>query len=315
MNCKFCGTENENTSKYCIGCGQELEKDNNSNLLNCSNCGTSNEKENTFCISCGTKLSTEHKVKNLNQGKNKKNRNKSKNYKKNRNNTRDVNKRNTLNLKPLLITVGVVIVTIIVASSFDLIFHKYPKNIQYQTEIKSNNPVIEANVRSIASKFICSCGSCNEQPLETCQCPTAKEEREFIRQELEQNKNTDNIIVSIANKYGWLKAEFASQYKVDKSRTWSKNDLVSEQPKASNNLISNDATSRLATLADQNFIISKFSCPCGQCNIDELAKCDCQHPGGATEIKSFITNSIISGTKTVNQIIDDVNNKYGGKKI
>ena len=320
MNCKFCGVENEKQFKYCINCGQELEILTDSELSNCSICGSSNAKDDHFCINCGAKLNSAIAVTNNNHtnGSNSRIKHKKKPRKstKVKNNKRNKTYRtNTINVKPLLITVGIVIVTIIIAASFDLIFHKYPKNLQYQTEIRSNNPVLEANVKTIASKFICACGTCNEQPLETCACPTAIEERDYIRQELQQNKTPDNIVVSVANKYGWLKAEFASLYKVDKSRTWSNTALVEEQTKTSNNLLNNNTISKPATLADRTFIMSKFRCPCGQCNIDELLDCDCQHPGGAKEIKSFITNSIISGTKTVNQIIDEVNIKYGGKKI
>jgi len=64
-----------------------------------------------------------------------------------------------------------------------------------------------------------------------------------------------------------------------------------------------------------NLITEQFKCPCGQCNIEELKECNCNHPRGATEVKGFITNKINENIYTVDQIIDMVNKTYGGKKI
>ena len=131
----------------------------------------------------------------------------------------------TRNLKPLWITGGIIIGSILIVISFDLIFHKYSNIKEFQIETKSSNPAIEAQVTAIASKFICSCQTkdCANSSLETCTCGTAVEERQFIRADLEQNKKPDNIVVELANKYGSLKPEFKSKYNVDPDKIWNSN--------------------------------------------------------------------------------------------
>ena len=81
-------------------------------------------------------------------------------------------------------------------------------------------------MNEIASKFICSCGTCNNQSLEVSTCDVAIEERQLIRSYLEQYKKPDDIVIAVANKYGWLKPEFASIYKVDASKTWNPKEKI-----------------------------------------------------------------------------------------
>ena len=99
------------------------------------------------------------------------------------------------------------------------------KQVEIPVETKSSNPVVEATVYEIASKFVCSCQTCDELPLESCKCARAVEERQFIRDYLEQNQKPDDIVVTVANKYGWLKSEFASKYKVDQSKVWNSSQI------------------------------------------------------------------------------------------
>ena len=47
-----------------------------------------------------------------------------------------------------------------------------------------------------------------------------------------------------------------------------------------------------ATISDKLTIYSTFNCPCGRCGIDELKDCNCEHPGGAKEIKRFVDEKI-----------------------
>ena len=181
--------------------------------MKCNSCGFSNNESNKFCSNCGSEL---HSFK----GKSSKTKPKFHLGKKGKN--LHSLKSNTPNLKPLWITVGIIIGSILIAISFDLIFHKYPNRNAFAGEVKSSNPAIEAQVTTIASKFICSCGTkeCNFTSLESCTCNTAAEEREFIREKLEKNTKPADIVVALANKYGFLKSEFASKYKVDRSEVW-----------------------------------------------------------------------------------------------
>lgn len=320
MICNTCGTNNKEGNKFCINCGEELVETESISGNNCSNCGAENNADNKFCISCGYQLnqSTEQ-IKNF-TGQNIPNTNtykKRKSKKQLRRESKRSIKRNQArrssnfkNLKLLWITVGVVIGSVILATSFDLIFRPQTKDIPVET--KSANPVIEAKVFEIASKFVCSCGSCNEEPLETCKCATAVDERQFIRDYLQENQKPDDIILAVANKYGWLEAEFASTFNVDRSKVWDPNQLILTNENT-NSVI--DQTNETATISDKYTIYSAFNCPCGQCGIDELRDCDCPHPKGAKEVKKFIDDKIIENKYTISEIIELVDKKYGGKKI
>lgn len=312
MICNFCGTNNSQENKFCSNCGEESVAANNSGLNVCSHCGAENDKDNSFCIACGNKISTGfYKSEHSDQP--------NRNYKQNRreiskkvlnNNKKSRHQFNSSNsLKTLWIIVGTVIVTVLLLISFDLIFRNDSNKIPIDKV--SSNPVIEAKVFEVASKFVCSCGTCNEESLEACACGRAVEERQFIRGYLEQNQKPDDIVVAVANKYGWMKAEFASNYKVDVSRVWKPSqlqvtkDIISTTPGLSNTK---------ATISDKYIIYSVFNCPCKQCTIDELKDCNCPHPNGAKEVKSFIDNKINENRYTINEIIDLVDRTYGGKK-
>src|SRR3972149_2431713 len=64
----------------------------------------------------------------------------------------------------------------------------------------------------IASKFFCSCGAWGEQPLDTCRCNTAIQERQFIRTNLQSGKSSQEIILAVNNTFGWMKSALSSRY-------------------------------------------------------------------------------------------------------
>ncbi|MCB0752731.1 MAG: zinc-ribbon domain-containing protein, partial [Ignavibacteriae bacterium] len=128
-------------------------------------------------------------------------------------------------------------------------------------DIASKNPIIEAKVFEIAANFVCGCGSCNEESLEICKCSYAVEERQFIRDYLEQNRNSTEIITAMTSKYGGLKPDVST----------------ANDNKQSFKIPTNSSTNKLgiATFADRENIYSAFNCPCGQCSVDELKDCTC----------------------------------------
>ena len=73
-------------------------------------------------------------------------------------------------------------------------------------ETKLQNPVDESKAMRIAGKFDCSCGTCGDLPLDTCACPTALKEREFIRKSIEQRMTSDQIIAAVNKTYGHMKS-------------------------------------------------------------------------------------------------------------
>jgi cytochrome c-type biogenesis protein CcmH/NrfF len=74
-------------------------------------------------------------------------------------------------------------------------------------EIKSEDPKLEAGVVAIASQFTCSCGSCGEKRLDTCDCKRAIEERGLIRDSLQAGKTSNQVIQILAQAYGGKKEE------------------------------------------------------------------------------------------------------------
>ncbi len=94
-------------------------------------------------------------------------------------------------------------------------------SIHNHIETKSSKPGIEEKVVKIASMFICSCKKCKMESLEVCKCNRAIEERNLIRKYTEQNETVEKVVLTIAERYGFLKAEYANNYDVAKSQIWS----------------------------------------------------------------------------------------------
>jgi YHS domain-containing protein len=236
MICKTCGINNGTGNKFCTNCGEDLFDKEYNSQINCPSCDSSNEKENKFCTTCGNRLQINsqripHREKKniqkpLNKGQKKKEKHKN----------RKPDKQNFNGLKIFWITTAIVMFAIFLPTTLTSLFENDIKDGTIPNEIKSGNPGIETKVYEIASKFVCSCGSCNEESLEVCKCERAVEERQFIRTYLEENKNTDDLILAVANRYGFLKDEFASTFNVDPSKVWNikdkliSNTIVPENP-------------------------------------------------------------------------------------
>ncbi len=47
--------------------------------------------------------------------------------------------------------------------------------------------------------------------------------------------------------------------------------------------------------------------------MDELKECECDHPGGAQEVKQFIDEKIKRGIYTTDKIIEFVEHKYAAR--
>lgn len=68
------------------------------------------------------------------------------------------------------------------------------------------SPSIDPAVIRVASRFVCSCGTCGEERLEVCSCPTAQEERAFIQDQLRQGRSESEAAEALKAKYGGLKS-------------------------------------------------------------------------------------------------------------
>lgn len=187
-------------------------------------------------------------------------------------------------------------------------------------ETRSRDVTVEAQVQTIASKFICSCGTCGEEPLDKCTCERAVEERQFIRNYLELGQKPEQVILALNTRYGWVKPEFAALVgdSAAMKTAAAKSNLALPRPEASLPLITfkgSAGTEIPAAAPDREKIFSQFHCPCGQCQVDELRDCSCRHPRGASEVKEFVDATIGEHKYTVAQVIDMVAAKYGGKKL
>lgn len=312
MKCNECGQENAEANSFCIKCGQKFNTTHKLiNQKKCNSCGSLNSDENKYCVKCGDHLDIKKSIKNAHTHKNSKKRKSS-----NGNVQKRVLKTRKSKIKriaPIWIIISVIFLSVSVVVLLDITFRPNPGDNKPLFEPRSSNPVVEANVYDIASKFICSCGKCGAKPLDICTCNVAVEERIMIREYLENGQTEDDIVKAVANRYGWLKGEHADQYKIEESKIWQVG--TAKIDNNYNNINDyNSNYSKIATYLDRESIIRTFKCPCGQCRIDELIDCDCNHNKGATEVKKFISDKISEGKYTVSEIISIVDDKYVGKK-
>jgi len=313
MTCNECGTENRDDALFCANCGAKLEK---SELVGhgrkCPECGFDNPHEGRFCARCGAELRRHN---NGHQHQHHSQQTQQKHQKK-----KDRRVETRLKWHPGLVAIVLLAGAFVFIASMEMFVKKQPSSPPQFVETRSTDARLEAKVMEIASKFICSCGTCGEKPLDTCICNRAVEERQFIRNFLEQGQKPEQVVVALNNTYGWVKPEFAAL--VGDSAATSvaavKNNLLKAKPERSlplGTLANISGTAKLATAVDRLEIFSHFQCPCGQCGVDELKDCGCQHPRGATEVKAFVDARIAEGKYTVAQLMDVVDAKYGGRKF
>ncbi len=135
-------------------------------------------------------------------------------------------------------------------------------------------------------------------------------QRDFIRNGLQNNQDQETIIKAVNAKYGWIKPEFEGKYGPGKFRL----DAKQNNPLAPGlDILGKKNVIKPALFSDRLSIISSFACTCGQCQIDELKDCNCNHPGGATEVKKFIDQKIAEASYSKENIIQLVEARYGNR--
>ncbi len=204
MNCKECGSVIKAGNKFCANCGAEISLQNStSEYVVCGNCHHQNLKTDRFCSQCGQPLATRphsrKKRKQMTKGK-----------------KTTVEQQRSGFSKTLPVAFGIIIIFVIYAV---IVFNKSkePPAENSIMELKSENLSLEAKVLEVASKFNCSCGSCGITPLETCSCPTAIAERNFIRAELRKGNDAESVTKTMMSVYGHPKSELAPGDSVDMS--------------------------------------------------------------------------------------------------
>jgi hypothetical protein len=74
----------------------------------------------------------------------------------------------------------------------------------YQPAIEASSD-LGGQVRLVAANFRCACGGCGELFLIDCTCDMprgAKEEKDFIRKNLQQGLSVDEVITQVEKEYG-----------------------------------------------------------------------------------------------------------------
>ena len=71
--------------------------------------------------------------------------------------------------------------------------------------VSGANPNLAGQVQLVAANFRCACGGCGELFLIDCTCDMpkgAKEEKDFIRKNLQQGLDVDAVITLVEKEYG-----------------------------------------------------------------------------------------------------------------
>ncbi|RMF56745.1 MAG: zinc-ribbon domain-containing protein [Calditrichaeota bacterium] len=191
--CGTCGNKIDVDARFCPHCGSK-------NIVNenlCPNCHYENEADARFCVSCGkpltpgAKKSKKHSSHKPGKGKAKA-----------RAPVSSRKEQSPLSF-PIILAGLILIGAVAVYFTSNRGARTSSGKIMY--EQPTSNVALENNVVDIASQFSCACGSCGEESLEKCLCPTAQKERQMIRELLQQGKDKKQVIAMVNEVYGHLK--------------------------------------------------------------------------------------------------------------
>lgn len=300
IKCNDCGSPVKDGAKFCAQCGSSnLAKEGKQGSF-CSSCGAELKPDAKFCGSCGEAVEQEPVVVKSTPKKKARQASKAK---------QPVPKVQTGNNIKWIAIAAVVVVVILFIQDSNQTKNPVRRSTPVNVENVSGDLQLEGNVREVAALFSCSCGNCNAEALETCTCGKAQEERQFIRDLLRKGQTIDQVVQAVNLKYGWLKAGANTKDAAGNKSL----ELQTKLKSAGTSVLANNTPlgKTLATFADQDEIIVKFGCPCGQCGIDELKDCSCGHPKGALEVKNYIAGTISQSLFSVDEIVEKVESKYG----
>lgn len=170
-----------------------------------------------------------------------------------------------------------------------------------QQAIPVADRAFDMQVYDVASKFLCSCGSCQDNELASCTCPTAIEEKAFIDDHLKRGVSKSEVIRHVNNQYGHIKSEFVSLLASPEPTVKSTMPIVETVMNQPSVFSVEDHVKEIAT---------RFYCACKQCD-HILAECTCEHPKGAGEMKAFIRLKIAQKRFTTKEIVQAVEQEYG----
>ncbi len=200
MVCKNCGTENKTEARFCVNCGTAFAHPKNVQSEGiCPWCDSYVPYGSNFCPCCYADITNQPQALASQSKRTEK--------KKRRN---EVGSKRLWN--PAVVMVVLFIGGVLCIAGFKLLFSPSAPDRASARSAGSADPALEARVQAIAAKFVCSCGSCGELPLDTCTCDTAVQERQFIRNYLQQGQSPEQAIAAVRTTFGGLKTEFESTY-------------------------------------------------------------------------------------------------------
>lgn len=208
MHCSNCGAKNPADARYCMECGYALHPGGKQEPgVFCSQCGHKNALDFQFCVECGARLPLPKTQSVSKRSKKKKQGNK----------TPAAGLSVSASGTPYKLYFYLLVALVAVGGAY-LIFSPGQKAVPDSATPKVNildptikDPLMEAQILSIASKFRCGCGSCNELNLDTCGCDFARQEREFIRNALEKGNKPEEVVVLVNQAFGGIKPQYLQE--------------------------------------------------------------------------------------------------------
>ncbi len=189
MKCIHCGIDNSAQTKFCINCGEPLER-----TVACPNCQKQIPRQGNFCPHCGHKLKGSSS-KSRSMARRRKSRApqpsaKSSKSKKSR-------------LRDFVIVM--LILAVLGTGLAGILYSQRPRNTTLfrQSGLLSGSFVWPQEVQSIASQLDCPCGNC-ELNLADCTCENpngALEIKKYISSLLKTDKSRDDIVKEVKSKY------------------------------------------------------------------------------------------------------------------
>lgn len=197
-SCSTCQTENAPGAKFCSNCGAELRDQAQFNT--CSGCGAENNANAKYCASCGAELSGAPKKAAPKQSAAKRSGKKS-GHRPRSKAPQAPPKKNFNNVIIAIVVVGAVLIYF-AKSNNSAPQQSYTPTPSATIDLSAGNGALDNQVYQVASQFVCSCGSCPEEPLESCQCPAAEKERQFIREALQKGTPVNAVVAMVEQTYG-----------------------------------------------------------------------------------------------------------------
>ncbi len=196
MICNNCGSKNGNEARFCSQCGAELVRNFG---RYCASCGTHNEIDALFCSNCGAQLSDKTpkpEPVSIQEPSRQQRLRKNKGRHVSQNLTRSY-------FIAAVAAVGLIVFLVIISRQSNKTSVNEGQVAVVETKLQ--DPIMESKAMQTASDFYCSCGTCGDLSLDTCTCPTAVKEREFIRRMVKEGRNSEQIVAAVNKTWGHMK--------------------------------------------------------------------------------------------------------------